>query len=50
MSASETTPLLLAEASKPKTPLPKLQLGLILTIQLAEGITSMSIFPYINQV
>ncbi|KAG2127825.1 MFS general substrate transporter [Suillus cothurnatus] len=49
MSASETTPLLLAEASKPKTPLPKLQLGLILTIQLAEGITSMSIFPYINQ-
>ncbi|KAG1882571.1 MFS general substrate transporter [Suillus subluteus] len=49
MIASETTPLVLAKASKPKTPLPKLQLGILLTIQLAEGITSTSIFPYINQ-
>ncbi|KAG1822969.1 MFS general substrate transporter [Suillus subaureus] len=49
MIASETTPLVLAEAPKPKTPLPKLQLGILLTIQLAEGITSTSIFPYINQ-
>ncbi|KAG2342104.1 MFS general substrate transporter [Suillus weaverae] len=49
MIASETTPLVPAEASKPKTPLPKLQLGLLFMIQLAEGIASTSIFPYINQ-
>ncbi|KAG1852057.1 major facilitator superfamily domain-containing protein [Suillus tomentosus] len=47
--ASETTPLIPAEASKPKTPLPKLQLGIVLTIQFAEAIASTSIFPYINQ-
>ncbi|KAG2739772.1 MFS general substrate transporter [Suillus brevipes Sb2] len=49
MIASETTPLLPIEALKPKTPLPKLQIGTILTIQLAEAIASTSIFPYINQ-
>ncbi|KAG1774827.1 MFS general substrate transporter [Suillus placidus] len=49
MIASETTPLVPAEVSKPKTPLPKLQLGLLFMIQLAEGIASTSIFPYINQ-
>ncbi|KAG2070411.1 MFS general substrate transporter [Suillus decipiens] len=49
MTASEITPLVPAKTSKPKTPLPKLQLGIILTIQLAEGIASTSIFPYINQ-
>ncbi|KAG1785984.1 MFS general substrate transporter [Suillus plorans] len=47
--ASETTPLIPAEVSKPKTPLPKLQLGIVLTIQFAEAIASTSIFPYINQ-
>ncbi|KAG1748656.1 major facilitator superfamily domain-containing protein [Suillus lakei] len=49
MIASETTPLVPAEAPKPKTPLPKLQLGILMTLQLAEPIASTSIFPYINQ-
>lgn len=47
----ETTPLVPPDASKKlKTPLPKLQIGIILTLQLAEPIASSSIFPYINQV
>ncbi|KAG1767185.1 MFS general substrate transporter [Suillus placidus] len=47
---SETTPLVPAGASKkPKTPLPKLQIGILMTLQLVEPIASMSIFPYINQ-
>ncbi|KAJ8589726.1 MFS general substrate transporter [Rhizopogon salebrosus TDB-379] len=46
----ETTPLVPPDASKKlKTPLPKLQIGIILTLQLAEPIASSSIFPYINQ-
>jgi hypothetical protein len=49
--ASETTPLVPAKSSKkPKTPLPKLQIGILITLQLAEPIASTSIFPYINQV
>lgn len=47
---SETTPLVPAGASKkPKTPLPKLQIGILMTLQLVEPIAAMSIFPYINQ-
>ncbi|KAG1748658.1 major facilitator superfamily domain-containing protein [Suillus lakei] len=50
MMASETTPLVPAGASKkPKTPLPKLQIGILMTLLLAEPIASTSIFPYINQ-
>ncbi|KIK48308.1 hypothetical protein CY34DRAFT_798414 [Suillus luteus UH-Slu-Lm8-n1] len=44
---SETTPLV--PSKKPKTPLPKLQIGILMTLQLVEPIASMSIFPYINQ-
>ncbi|KAG1742486.1 major facilitator superfamily domain-containing protein [Suillus lakei] len=48
--ANETTPLVPAKGSKkPRTPLPKLQIGILLTLQLAEPIASTSIFPYINQ-
>lgn len=48
--ANETTPLVPAKGSKkPKTPLPKLQIGILITLQLAEPIASTSIFPYINQ-
>jgi MFS family permease len=47
---NETTPLVPAKDSKkPKTPLPKLQIGILITLQLAEPIASTSIFPYINQ-
>ncbi|OAX40526.1 hypothetical protein K503DRAFT_798763 [Rhizopogon vinicolor AM-OR11-026] len=49
-TSSETTPLVPPSASKkPKIPLPKLQIGIILILQLAEPIASASIFPYINQ-
>ncbi|KAG1721416.1 major facilitator superfamily domain-containing protein [Suillus lakei] len=48
--ANETTPLVPAKGSKkPRTPLPKLQIGILLTLQLAEPMVSTSIFPYINQ-
>ncbi|KAG1822959.1 major facilitator superfamily domain-containing protein [Suillus subaureus] len=48
--ASEITPLIPAKGlKKPKTPLPKLQIGILITLQLAEPIASTSIFPYINQ-
>ncbi|KAJ8595484.1 MFS general substrate transporter [Rhizopogon salebrosus TDB-379] len=44
--ASETTPLVPAAASKkPRTPLPKLQIGILMILQLVEPIASMSIFP-----
>ncbi|OAX43835.1 MFS general substrate transporter [Rhizopogon vinicolor AM-OR11-026] len=47
---SETTPLIPSSASKkPKTPLPKLQIGILLMLQISEPIASTSIFPYINQ-
>ncbi|KAG2363254.1 MFS general substrate transporter [Suillus spraguei] len=47
---NETTPLVTAGASKkPKTPLPKLQIGILMVLQLVEPVASMSIFPYINQ-
>ncbi|KAG1742474.1 major facilitator superfamily domain-containing protein [Suillus lakei] len=48
--ANETTPLVPAKGSKKlRTPLPKLQIGILLTLQLAEPMVSTSIFPYINQ-
>ncbi|KAG1787277.1 major facilitator superfamily domain-containing protein [Suillus plorans] len=47
---NETTPLIPAKGSKkPRTPLPKLQIAILITLQLAEPIASTSIFPYINQ-
>ncbi|KAJ8586694.1 MFS general substrate transporter [Rhizopogon salebrosus TDB-379] len=45
---SEITPLQ-APRKKPRTPLPKLQIGILLILQLVEPIASLSIFPYINQ-
>ncbi|KAG1906461.1 major facilitator superfamily domain-containing protein [Suillus fuscotomentosus] len=48
--ANETTPLVPTKSSKkPKTPLPKLQIGILMSLLLAEPIASTSIFPYINQ-
>jgi hypothetical protein len=35
---------------KVPTPLPKLQLGILLFFQMAEPITSQCIYPFINQV
>ncbi|KIK35705.1 hypothetical protein CY34DRAFT_561840 [Suillus luteus UH-Slu-Lm8-n1] len=50
MIASETTPLVSAEATKkPKTPLPKRQICILMLLQLVDPIASTSIFPYINQ-
>ncbi|KAJ8597366.1 MFS general substrate transporter [Rhizopogon salebrosus TDB-379] len=47
---SETMPLVPVEASRrPKTPLPKLQICILMTLQVAEGIALVSISPYINQ-
>ena len=51
---TETQPLLgLASDSQKKrlpNPLPKLQLAIVLLLQVCEPITSQSILPYINQV
>ncbi|KAG1745816.1 MFS general substrate transporter [Suillus paluster] len=50
MIANETTPLIPPRRlKKPKTPLPKLQIGILMMMQIAEPIASTSIFPYINQ-
>jgi hypothetical protein len=46
----ETTALLPKPGSPPRTPLPKLQLSVILFIQICEPLASQSIYPYINQV
>ncbi|KAG9313058.1 MFS general substrate transporter [Chiua virens] len=45
----ERAPLLPPASKKPRTPLPKIQLAIILLVQFAEPISSMSIYPYINQ-
>lgn len=46
----ETTPLLHEiPQKKQKTPLPKLQISILVLVQLAEPIASMSVYPYINQ-
>ncbi|KAG1808727.1 major facilitator superfamily domain-containing protein [Suillus subaureus] len=48
--ASETTPLApVGVLKKPKTPLPKFQIGILMMLHVTEPIASMSIFPYINQ-
>lgn len=44
----ELSPLL-STSKRPRTPLPRLQLAILLLIQFAEPISSMSIYPYINQ-
>ena len=38
------------DAVKVPTPLPKLQIAILLLLQLVEPISSQSIYPYINQV
>ncbi|KAH7908935.1 hypothetical protein BJ138DRAFT_1090416 [Hygrophoropsis aurantiaca] len=45
----EDSPLLGKRTKKPKTPLPKAQLGILMFLQLAEPISSMCIYPFINQ-
>ena len=49
---TETQHLLGLDSQKKRTPnpLPKLQLAIVLLLQICEPITSQSIFPYINQV
>lgn len=47
---NERTRLLDEPPKKAPTPLPKVQLGIILLLQICEPITSQSIYPYINQV
>ncbi|KAG2051001.1 MFS general substrate transporter [Suillus hirtellus] len=49
-SETETSPLLHGTTqTKQKTPLPKLQIGILMLVQMAEPIACMSIYPYINQ-
>ncbi|EIW79418.1 MFS general substrate transporter [Coniophora puteana RWD-64-598 SS2] len=51
----ERTPLIQAQPQsqskikKPRTPLPKVQVGILSLVQLVEPISSQSIYPYINQ-
>ncbi|KDR78788.1 hypothetical protein GALMADRAFT_244335 [Galerina marginata CBS 339.88] len=46
----EQTPLLKSQTHKRKsTPLPKLQIGIVLLLQVCEPICSQSIYPYINE-
>ena len=46
MTVHETTPLI----HKKKTPLPKLQFGLVLLLMFSEPISGQYIFPFVNQV
>ncbi|KAF9007525.1 major facilitator superfamily domain-containing protein [Cyathus striatus] len=46
--SDEETPLLSPKQRKP-TPLPKLQIAIVLLLQISEPIASQSIYPYINQ-
>ncbi|KAF9532627.1 major facilitator superfamily transporter [Crepidotus variabilis] len=45
----EETPLLKKSWRRERTPLPKLQIGIVLFMQVCEPICSMSIYPYINE-
>ncbi|KAF8875928.1 major facilitator superfamily domain-containing protein [Infundibulicybe gibba] len=45
----ETALLAPAKKLQKPTPLPKVQIGIVLLLQLCEPITSQSIYPYINQ-
>ena len=49
---TETQPFLGLDSQKKRlpNPLPKLQLAVVLLVQVCEPITSQSIYPYINQV
>jgi hypothetical protein len=47
---TETTALLPKPKQNKPTPLPKLQLGVIMFAQISEPTASQSIYPYINQV
>jgi len=47
---NEETPLLAESAHRKATPLPKFQIAIVLLLQLCEPITSLSIYPYVNQV
>ena len=51
-SLDEETPLLNSNTQKQRlpTPLPKLQIAIVLLLQVCEPLTSQSIYPYINQV
>jgi hypothetical protein len=50
-AADEETPLLQQkQQKKAPTPLPYLQIGIVLLLQLCEPLCSMSIYPYINEV
>jgi MFS family permease len=46
---NERTRLIDETPKKARTPLPKIQLGIVLLLQICEPITSQSIYPYINQ-
>jgi len=47
---NEQTPLLKKPQKPAYTPLPKLQIAIVLILQICEPICSMSIYPYINEV
>ena len=49
-AVDEETPLLQRKQQKAPTPLPYLQIGIVLLLQLCEPLCSMSIYPYINEV
>ncbi|KAI6165695.1 major facilitator superfamily domain-containing protein [Pisolithus thermaeus] len=49
MATDESTPLLENSQAKKKTPLPKTQLGLTLFVLFSEPMSSLYIFPFINQ-
>ncbi|KAI6133549.1 MFS general substrate transporter [Pisolithus croceorrhizus] len=49
MAVDESTPLLENSQAKTKTPLPKVQLGLTLFVLFSEPMSSLYIFPFINQ-
>lgn len=48
-AADEETPLLEQQKPRKATPLPKLQIGVVLLLQMCEPICSQSIYPYINE-
>ena len=46
----ENTPLLPSKQGRSRTPLPWLQISIMLLLQMCEPICSQSIYPYINEV
>ncbi|EAU85270.2 major facilitator superfamily transporter [Coprinopsis cinerea okayama7 len=49
VNVDEETPLLQQRKERTRTPLPKLQIGIVLLLQMCEPICSQSIYPYINE-